>query len=133
MRTEESAPVREIRSSGGRSTTTMPKRSGKSKRQTPHPFVGTWLDGTPTKDKYGNRIPNPEDEDSDGKPSATTGSGTEDDPLDVSTTPAAPSASPASFRRTTPPPPPAACTTTGTPAAAATPPPAATTCTTTSG
>eukprot|EP00957_Ditylum_brightwellii_P070484 5354994-Ditylum_brightwellii.AAC.1 len=76
---------------------------------------------------YGNPVPNPEDKDSDGKPRATTGSGLEDDPLNVPTTPAATSAaSPASYRCTTPPPPPAAQATTGTPAAAATPPPAAT-------
>eukprot|EP00957_Ditylum_brightwellii_P173756 13228933-Ditylum_brightwellii.AAC.1 len=61
--TEEPPPAREKRSIGGRATTTKPKRLGKSKKQTPHPFVGTWPDGTLTKVKYGNPVPNPEDED----------------------------------------------------------------------
>eukprot|EP00957_Ditylum_brightwellii_P144670 11021361-Ditylum_brightwellii.AAC.1 len=61
--TEEPPPARKKRSIGGRPTTTKPKRSGKSKKQTPHSFVGTWPDGTPTEDTYGNPVPNPEDED----------------------------------------------------------------------
>eukprot|EP00957_Ditylum_brightwellii_P196104 14942280-Ditylum_brightwellii.AAC.1 len=127
---EESTFAREIRSGGGCSTTTRPKHSGKSKRQTPHPFVGMWLDGTPTEDEYGNPIPILRMRIVMESPELLLvlkwkmicwmcQLPQQQHQLHLKRF----------FRRTTPPPPPpsAARTTTGTPAAAATPPPAATT------